>query len=224
MQKVLEQIAATAELMGREISPAAAAVMVRDLDAYPQEVVIQALANLRREKNARFSTGAVIEQIEKLRPDGRPGADEAWAMIPRDEAASVVWTQEMAEAYGIALPLLSEGDQVAARMAFREAYARIVEANKQAGIKPVWQPSLGHDKEGRDAALAEAVRLGRLSTHHAIGLLPPGKIAPMLQAAGQEKLAIEYKPDNDRARKFLDAAKLLLEKKQERNNGRLYPR
>jgi hypothetical protein len=224
MQKVLEQIAATAELMGREISPAAAAVMVRDLDAYPQEVVIQALANLRREKNARFSTGAVIEQIEKLRPDGRPGADEAWAMIPRDEAASVVWTQEMAEAYGIALPLLSEGDQVAARMAFREAYARIVEANKQAGVKPVWQPSLGHDKEGRDAALAEAVRLGRLSTHHAIGLLPPGKIAPMLQAAGQEKLAIEYKPDNDSARKFLDAAKLLLEKKQERNNGRLYPR
>lgn len=211
MRKLLEAIAATAELIGREISPAAAVVMAKDLEEYPQEIAIQAMANLRREKTARFSTGSVIEQIEKLRPDGRPGADEAWAMIPRDESASVVWTQEMAEAYGISLPLLNEGDQVASRMAFREAYARIVEANKLAGVKPVWQPSLGHDKECRDAVLANAVRFGRLTSDHAIGLLPTEKVAPMLQAAGEEELALEYKmPSQEEVRRRISMARAAL--------------
>lgn len=193
MRKLLEGITVTAELMGRDISPAAAAVMAKDLSVYPQDVVLQAMLNLRRAAGARFSLDAVIAQVERLQPDGRPRADEAWALIPRDEDASVVMTYEMAEAYGVALPLLVEGDQVAARMAFKDAYARIVDKNKLAGVPPKWFPSLGRDKEGREAVLAEAVRLGRLSANHAIGLLPPDKVAPMLESAGKETLAIEYK-------------------------------
>lgn len=135
----------------------------------------------------------ILTILDRLLPDGRPGADEAWAMIPRDESTSSVMTQEMAEAMHVAQPLLNEGDAIAARMAFKEAYARIVDANKRSGIKPEWFPSLGHDKEGRDSVLAEAVRLGRLSADHAIGLIAPDKVAPMLQAAGEAKLALEYK-------------------------------
>ena len=193
MRKLLEGIAATAEIMGREISPEAAMVMAQDLAQYPANVVVQALANLRRDAKARFSTGAIIEQIEKLQPDGRPGADEAWAMIPMDEYASAVMTQEMAEALHIAQPLLDEGDKIAARMAFREAYNRIVDANKRNGIKPSWFPSLGQDKEGRDTVLADAVRLGRIGAEHAIGLVAPDKIAPMLQSAGEVRMALEHK-------------------------------
>lgn len=135
----------------------------------------------------------VIQQIDKIRPDGRPGADEAWAMIPMDEYASAVMTQEMADALHIAQPLLDAGDKIAARMSFKEAYNRIVDANKRNGVKPSWFPSLGRDKEGREAMLAEAVRLGRLSADHAIGLIAPDKVAPMLQSAGKETLALEYK-------------------------------
>lgn len=173
MRKLLEAIAVTAELMGREISPGAAAVMAKDLSAYPPEVVIQALVNLRRAPGARFALDAVIVQIERLQPDGRPGADEAWAMIPRDEDASVVMTDEMAEAYGIALPLLEEGDQVAARMAFKDAYTRIVEQHKLADVKPKWFPSLGRNTEARERALADAVQKGRLGVEHVACLLPP---------------------------------------------------
>jgi hypothetical protein len=93
--------------------------------------------------------------------------------------------------------------KIAARMSFREAYNRIVDANKRNGVNPSWFPSLGQDKEGRDTVLAEAVRLGRLSADHAMGLLPPEKIAPMLQSAGREKLALEYKlpsPEESMAR------------------------
>lgn len=172
MRKLLENIAATAEIMGREISPSAAMVMAQDLEKYPADVVVQALANLRRDAKARFSTGAIIEQIEKLQPDCRPGADEAWSMIPHDESATVVWTEEMAQAFGIAKPLLAEGDKIGARMAFRDAYNRIVEQSKRNGAPVRWVPSLGHDPAGREAALTEAARLGRLSHAQVAGLLP----------------------------------------------------
>ena len=135
----------------------------------------------------------ILQILDRIKPDGRPGADEAWAMIPHDEYASVVMTEEMDEAMHVAYQLIDAGDKVAARMAFKEAYTRIVDQNKLAGIGPKWFPSLGHDKEGRDIALAEAVRLGRLGVDHAIGLLPPEKVAPMLEAAGNKALAIEYK-------------------------------
>lgn len=114
----------------------------------------------------------ILEILDRIKPDGRPGTDEAWAMIPRDESASAVMTEEMAEAYGIALPLLNEGDQIAARMAFKGAYQRIVEQNRLAGIAPKWFPSLGYDARGREAVLTEAVRLGRLGQEQIVGLLP----------------------------------------------------
>jgi hypothetical protein len=219
MRKLLEGIAATAEIMGREISPAAAMVTAQDLSQYPHDVVMQAMANLRRDAKARFSTGAIIEQIEKLQPDGRQGADEAWAMIPMDEYTSAVMTQEMAEAMHIAQPLLDAGDKIAARMSFKEAYNRIVESNKRNGVKPSWFPSLGQDKEGRDTVLAEAVRLGRIGVDHAIGLLPPEKIAPMLQSAGKENLALEYKlPSTEETMGRIQAMKDALKSKIAEHN------
>lgn len=172
MQKLLEHIAATAELMNHAISPAAAAMMAKDLSAYPQQVVFEALRAVRNSKS-RFTQDAVIAEIERLQPDGRPGPDEAWAMMPRDEDTSVVMTEEMAQALHIAQPLLDEGDQIAARKAFIEAYKRIVDTAKRAGMPPKWFPSLGHSKDGREAALIEAVRLGRMNSEHAIALLPP---------------------------------------------------
>lgn len=161
-QALLENLAATAELMGQSISQAAIVMMVEDLHSYPVALVIEALGLLRRESKGRFSLAAIIEKIEQLQPNSRPGADEAWAMIPRDEFTSVVMSQEMADALRIAQPLLDEGDQVAARMAFKETYLRVVAENKRTGIQPVWFASLGWNREGREQVVREAVRLGRL--------------------------------------------------------------
>jgi hypothetical protein len=122
--------------------------------------------------------------IDKMNPDGRPGADEAWAMLPYlDEAASVVITDEMAEAFGIANGI---DDKNGARMAFRDAYNRIVERNKSQGIKPHWFASLGHDNQGREIVLKEAIRLGRISQSYAKGLLP----APISEDRGAAVLAL----------------------------------
>ena len=65
MQKVLESLAATAELMGQSISPLALEYMAKDLKQYPVEVVIEALNRLRRESKGRFMLAAIIETLER---------------------------------------------------------------------------------------------------------------------------------------------------------------
>lgn len=132
---------------------------------------------------------AIVAAIQANEPDGRVGAEEAWAMYPHDEATSAVITNEMAEAMQIAQPLYSAGDKIAARKSFLEAYQRIVEQNKTNNLAPTWFASLGHDKAGREAALKDAVQKGRISQTHAAGLLPAPIPNVISSAINQLKLA-----------------------------------
>ena len=161
------------QIYGAECNHAIKQIWWDLLISYDLQFVSSAFSDYLRVGQFPPRPADIIQLIDKIRPDGRPGADEAWAMIPRNEATSVVMTEEMSEALGIAQPLLNEGDQVGARMAFRDAYNRIVDANKRSGVKPKWFPSLGWDKQGRESVLIEAVRLGRLTQSHVTGLLPP---------------------------------------------------
>lgn len=215
MKKILENLAATAEVTGQQITPTALAMMAQDLSEYPGEIVLQALSMLRKASKFRMTLAAIIEQIDKLQPDGRPDSDEAWAMIPRDEWSSRVLTEEMLEASGISQALLNEGDQVGARMAFKSAYERIVEKNKLLKLKPKWVVSLGFANIGRASAVAEAVRLKRITAHYGISLLRPDDIAPMLEMAGEGEsaLALEYKPSGEKAIANLTRIKELIAKK-----------
>ena len=150
----------------------------------------------------------ILEAIERLCPDGRPSADEAWAMYPHDEAASAVVTQEMHEAMFAASGL---HDKVAARMAFKDAYARICAQNKRGNIAIKWVVTLGMDVDGRVPALAEAVRRGFIDSHAAVRLLPPDKAEIMLKTAGSEFVALEYKiPTTANHRENIDRLKNLL--------------
>lgn len=172
MQQLIEALAATAEIMQAEVSPVSLVVMAEDLQAYDQKLVMQAISRFRKE-SSRFSLHGIISQIEKIDPNRRISADEAWALYPHDEATSAVITNEIAEAMGIAQSLLNEGDKVGARMAFKTAYERITENNKIQGLEPKWFPSLGRDASGREQVINEAVRLGRLPQSAIQTLLPP---------------------------------------------------
>lgn len=108
-------------------------------------------------------------------------------MMPRDENQTVVWTEEMALAMRCAQPLLDAGDQVAARMAFRDAYQREISSSR-AQRKPVrWMASLGWDARGREAALREAVEKGRIGVNEAMALLPDGGFAESFPALPRSK-------------------------------------
>lgn len=97
--------------------------------------------------------------------DGRLGPEEAWAtaIVAGDEAATVVWTDEMAQAWEIARTVFEAGDEVAARMAFREAYIRLVTQARAAREPLRWRASLGHDARQREAVIQAAVATGRLA-------------------------------------------------------------
>jgi hypothetical protein len=161
------------------------------LAGYELPDVANAFAEYLRSNKFAPTPADIVAMVDKLKPDGRPGADEAWSMIPRDEYASAVLNEEMMAALGIAQPLLNEGDQVAARMAFKEAYTRLVDSSKRAGTPVRWFPSLGDDKNGRESVLIEAVRLGRLPRSQVVELLPYANIPEQTQVAqliGNSKL------------------------------------
>lgn len=165
-QNLVNDLVMTAEISGTTLSDGAAALIAAELTTYDPAQVAGALRKCRRELKGRLTMAAIIERLD----DGRPGPEEAWAMMPRDESQSVVWTDEMAAAFGVAGPLMFEGDMVAARMAFKETYAKAVGEARDAR-KPVnWTASLGHDKTGRDGALALAIQHGRLTHKHAVSL------------------------------------------------------
>lgn len=177
-RELIEAVAVTAELCGRTFSEPAARVFVGDLAKFPEPVVIAALARCRREVKGLLTVQDVVSRID----DGRPGVEEAWAMMPISESQSVVWTEEMAKAFGAALPLVARSDFVGARMAFKEAYTKAVTLARDAGAPVSWSASLGHDRHARKGVLREAVALGRLTLRQAQDHVPELE-APAVESA-----------------------------------------
>lgn len=219
--RVIKAIAVTAELTGTELSESAIRVMEADLAAYPEANVLQALDRCRKELKGRMTLAAILERVAEC--DGRPGSEEAWAiaLASNDEAETVVWTEEIALAMSVASPLLEARDKVAARMAFCEAYERIVRVARQAGIPCHWVASLGTDAGRRATALASAVQVGRIAHSQALQYLPApddvNVVAGLLGGADTKLLASvpeDYKAAAQRGIKTLRAHLAELEAKQ----------
>ena len=170
---IVKAIGVTAELTGTSLSGAAVAMMAKDLTAmHREEAILRALTRCRKELSRPLTAGAVFERLAE--DDGRPSGDEAWAIALQssDEAETVVWNGEIQKAMAAARPILEAGDKIGARMAFRDAYERIVRNNREVGIAPVWEASLGWDKERRALAIETAHSLGLLSSPQVVSLLP----------------------------------------------------
>jgi hypothetical protein len=181
----VESIMLTSEICGNALSPAAARLLASDLAEFDEAAVLGALARCRIELNGPLKVSDIIVRIE----DGRPDADEAWTLVPQSEQASVVWTEEIAQAWGAASALLEAGDAAGARAVFDDAYTKAV---LQARIKrqPVrWMPSLGSNAANRVSVLVDAVKKGRLSPAQAEHLLPSGDV-PAVPEEGLVKVKI----------------------------------
>ena len=167
-ESLIKAMGVTLELTGTQLSDVAVKVILNDLSALPEPQVLGALKRCVRELKGRLTLADILQRLD----DGRPGPEEAWAMLPKDETATVVWTLEMREASAVAWPLIVAGELVQARMAFLEKYRSLVQQARD-GRKPVeWEVSLGHDKDGRELVLLDAVEKGRISAEGAMALLP----------------------------------------------------
>ena len=182
--RVLQELIVAAEMTGTELSKAALRGMEIELDAYPEDAVLKALARVRRELKHRLTLADILERLAGS--DGRPSGDEAWARALQsfDENNTVVINGEIAQAMEVARPIYEERDKVGARMAFLKAYERAVQDAKDRGEAPHWWASIGMDPTRREGPVREAVRTGLLSREQAVALLP----GPAQTAEGQRLL------------------------------------
>lgn len=196
-------------LKGQTLTAGGRMAFFRALEDLPLNEVQAGLhAHSRDPKRGQYlpMPADVIAQIGAIvAADGRPGAEEAWAVAFRgtDEAATVVWCDEMAEAFGMARPLLLAGDEVGARMSFKETYNRLLAAARAARTPAKWSVSLGYDVAARDAAIRPHVEAGRLPPTELpvvplLGLetmlgLPPPKDASPTNLAAREKAFVQLR-------------------------------
>jgi hypothetical protein len=144
-----------------------------NLEPFPLQVVDRAFADYRAENGEFAPVPAGIAKRCRLM-DGRPSDDEAWAiaLTSRNEEDTVVWTAETAEAFSICSSVLNMGDEVGARMAFKDAYNRLVADARSAGRPASWNASLGWDGKKREAAIERAHKAGLLPAPTVHALLP----------------------------------------------------
>lgn len=237
-EELLEQLYATAEVLGSEIKPAAASLMIRDLRQYQRSEIEQSLARCRSELTGRLTLAAILERMPSA--DAYLSANEAWALAlsGQDELDTIVWTQEIANAMGAADRVLEIGDKVGARMTFIATYEREIAKAKAEGRKPQWIVSLGLSQERRQEAIQEAVKKGLLEAPKVEHLLPAPhgfkeadkgaseeekakvnasirQIREMLNDDGQAKADAE----EDRRRQFEARRQELLQQAEDRQRG-----
>ena len=187
-----EMIDITYELIGKTeaakvIKPAAKKMFFEDLQRYPLDLIRAALSAHRSDPAVGQYTPSpahIIAQIEKRRRVAWLSADEAWAQVPKIEGQPGILNDVSAQALAVAAALLADGDETAARMAFKGCYTRLVDLAKLERRGPKYFLSPGGSFDEQLAVQAEGVRLG---------LLPAPKVAdaPLLE----EKCTAGAKPD-----------------------------
>jgi hypothetical protein len=147
------------------------------------------------------------------------GADEAWALALKsmDENETVIWTQQIADARAIALNVWNEGDKVAARMTFKDAYTRSIEN----APPPKWIICIGHDRDLKVAEVKKAVELGLIEPPKWLEfeLLPPpspqrllGRMEERVRLAAQNGEIVD---EIVKAKGHLSKLKIMLERSME---------
>lgn len=167
-------LAELGEVYGEQVSPVRARLYFEALRDLTLAEVRAAAAGLVKASHFFPKPADLLELAATLHEDGHLGPEEAWALVAGlREEDSVVWTDEIAQAFGVARRLLQIGDPVGGRKAFLEVYPKKLAAARQANRAPVWWASLGYDNAGRVSTLRAAVEKNQLPAGAARAMLGP---------------------------------------------------
>lgn len=180
------------------ISPASKAIFFRALAQHSLAEVQAAL-----DHHASTATFTPVPKdinafIESRKPVLWVSGDEAWGQVPKLESDAGLLNQCTAGALAKAQPLIDDGDMVAARRTFIDAYDRLVTAAKvhadPAQRAPVTFVSGGNQPQRFQDPHGERVMLLERAAEQ--GLLPAPRPADMAQlppptAAGRARLKAE---------------------------------
>lgn len=144
----------------------------RGLERFPDGAVRRSVANHIMTNKFKPQLADIVQGCQAQQDCLWIGAEEAWAIVPKRDSETALMTKEIAEALGVAQPLLDDGDKIGARMAFKDAYTRLTERSKALGKKPEYFVSLGTDPAGRVNALADGVRTNKITIGRATELVP----------------------------------------------------
>jgi hypothetical protein len=160
----------TFDLIGKSaaakvISAEAKAMFFNDLKRYPLEYIEAALQAHRMDADrGRFTptVADIASQIERRRPMQWVSADEAWAAAPKLENQPAIVNSTVVQALATAQPLMDAGDMVAARMAFKGTYERLVAMAKLDRRGPEYFLSPGGTFEEQQAVIDQGQMQGLL--------------------------------------------------------------
>lgn len=171
------EIAATAEALGQTISDNTAALMAADLSTFPQHQLRAALSRTRMECVGKLTLKFILDQLDALQ--GRLASNEAWALAlrAREERDTVVWTDEIAQAWAVAAPMAAGRDLVGARMAFKDAYDRITQHARDTLKRPEPRIAVGWDNAQRVAVVTAAYNEGRIPLALAMNVVHENEVA-----------------------------------------------
>lgn len=208
-------LVAVAEATGASLSPATIQVMMTKLRMYELDAVLSALDRCLMECKRPLTMADIVERMQQH--DGRPGADEAWAMCPKSEDDAAVWTQEMSAAFFVARSLLQAGDEIAARIAFKQTYDRLVAESRRANASVTWTVSAGSSRDATARVVEQAAALGRISRADITMYLPApedaGPIAALLMGGGDAGQALRLIASDGKrvgSERYVDMAKKYL--------------
>lgn len=216
---IAQIVTATAEVLGQEITAAAAEMIATDLSEYQDQQIADGLKACRRELTGRLTLAAIIDRIQ--RTDGHPEPNEAWAIALQasDERSTVVMTEQIQKALTAAQPIIDSGDAVGARMAFLDAYRRLVAEARDQRKKTVWHVSLGWDVQDRAIAISRAMEMGRIGKDLGDRLLLQHKLPEASQdsvgfaVAGLITGRPSVQPSNEESRKRIAELRAAMQEK-----------
>ena len=139
-----------------------------------KQAMVEAYQGLSMDDFARGYARMLQEQWPPTIPEFRSwcepktddwlGSHEAWAIAEKSigfdgQELTVIWTEQMAQAFSRCEELIKTGDKyqrAEAKKIFCDAYDRLVTQAKDHGLKPIYVTSLGTDKDQAIAAIKQA--------------------------------------------------------------------
>ena len=139
-----------------------------------KQAMVEAYQGLSMEDFARGYARMLQEQWPPTIPEFRSwcepktddwlGSHEAWAIAEKSigfdgQELTVIWTEQMAQAFSRCEDLIKTGDKyqrAEAKKIFCDTYDRLVTQAKDQGLKPIYVTSLGTDKDQAIAAIKQA--------------------------------------------------------------------
>jgi hypothetical protein len=207
----VETLTQSLEVFDKEAKPATIALWFETLKGYQIQDIMQAFSiHLASSKFAPKPA----DIIDAIHAKYWKTADEAWSDALRlaDQNATVNSFDVIWEAMD-GLWEMIEDDRIAARMAFKGAYERIMLAGKVSGRIPRPQVSVGFDKDQRREGLEAGYRAGAITADQARQHLPkPVGVSDIIAIAHTTANTSDNDDDRQNALNALNALRDFLNK------------